>query len=69
MADLKYLMIISPITFVKQSADELKKVVWPTREEVVRLTVAVVVISILVGIFIGGIDLGLTKLLEIIFRR
>lgn len=62
-------MVISPITFVKQSADELRKVVWPTKEEVTRLTVAVVVISLIVGIFIGGIDFGLTKLLEIIFGR
>ena len=61
-------MTTSPITFVKQSLDELKKVTWPTRAEIIRLTVSVIIISVVVGIFLGGIDLLLTKVMEVVIR-
>lgn len=44
--------------------DELKKVTWPTREETIKLTMIVIVISLLIGAYIGIIDVLLTKLLE-----
>lgn len=62
-------MSTSPITFTKQAVDELKKVTWPTKTEVTRLTVAVIVISAVVGLFLGGIDFVLTKTLETFLSR
>lgn len=62
-------MATSPITFTKQAVDELKKVTWPTRSEITRLTVAVLVISAAVGLFLGGIDFALTKTLETFLSR
>ena len=62
-------MAVRPDVFVKESWDELKKVTWPTRTEITRLTVSVIIISILVGIFLGVIDLLLTKVLEIVLKR
>lgn len=44
------------ITFLKDSRIELKKVTWPSREETVRYTVAVIVISVAVALFLGGLD-------------
>jgi len=49
------------IKFVKESLQELAKVTWPTRATVLRLTVGVVVVSILFALFIGVIDLGITN--------
>jgi len=43
-------------TFLKESYQEFKKVRWPSREELISLTVAIVICSILLLIFIGGID-------------
>ncbi len=62
-------MPTSPITFVKQSYDELKKVTWPTRSEITRLTVSVIIISAIVGIFIGAVDYVLTKGLTFLLNR
>lgn len=62
-------MAFSPITFGKEATAEIKKVTWPTRDEVIRLTVAVIAISVIVGIFLGLIDLGLTKSLEFILSK
>jgi preprotein translocase subunit SecE len=36
--------------------DELRKVVWPTREELARMTGIVVATVILFGLLIGGAD-------------
>lgn len=35
---------------------ELKKVVWPTREETVRYTIVVVAVSLVAAGFLGGLD-------------
>ena len=45
---------------------EMAKVVWPKRDEVVRLTLIVLAISAIVGVYLGGLDYALTKLLEIL---
>jgi preprotein translocase subunit SecE len=39
----------------RETRSELRKVVWPTREETTRLTVVVIVISLLIGLilFVG----------------
>ncbi|MFY9463313.1 MAG: preprotein translocase subunit SecE [Candidatus Sungiibacteriota bacterium] len=44
------------ITFLKESRVELKKVRWPTREETIRYTTSVILISMALAIFLGGLD-------------
>jgi len=44
--------------------NELKKVTWPTREETTRLTIIVIMISLIIGFYIGIIDFLLAKVLE-----
>ena len=51
--------------YIKDSIAELKKVVWPTRKEVVKKTGQVLFISISVAVFLGIVDFILTKVLEI----
>lgn len=43
-------------TFLKEARIELKKVTWPTREETIRYTMTVIVISVVVAFFLGGLD-------------
>lgn len=52
------------ITFVKEAIQELKKVTWPTRMAVLRMTIGVMIISALFAIFIGIVDVGLSKGIE-----
>ncbi len=44
------------ITFLKESRVELKKVRWPTREEAIRYTMSVILISAALAVFLGGLD-------------
>ena len=42
--------------FVEESWSELKKVTWPTREQVRNLTVLVFVVSAVIGAYIAFFD-------------
>jgi preprotein translocase subunit SecE len=44
--------------YVTESIAELKKVTWPTRQDVVRLTLIVLAVSIVIGIYIALLDFG-----------
>lgn len=54
--------------FLRESASELKKVVWPSREETQRLTLAVVSISLAIGVILGAFDWVFTQLVTMIQR-
>lgn len=60
---------VAPIQFLKEVASELKKVTWPTREETIKLTIVVIVISAVVGMFIGGLDILLVKITSVILKK
>jgi len=47
---------VSPVAFLQETASELRKSVWPSREETTRLTVIVIVLAIVAGFFLGGLD-------------
>ncbi|OIN89326.1 preprotein translocase subunit SecE [Candidatus Beckwithbacteria bacterium CG22_combo_CG10-13_8_21_14_all_01_47_9] len=55
-----------PIRFLHEAISELKKVVWPAKEQVVRLTLIVIVVSVIAGLLMGGLDFIFTKLLALI---
>ncbi len=46
----------SPTQFIRETYEELRKCVWPSREETARLTVVVIALSIAAGFFLGGLD-------------
>jgi preprotein translocase subunit SecE len=61
-------MATTPVVFLKEVNEELKKVVWPTRPEVIRLTTVVILVSLIVGIYLGTLDFILTKLLALVIK-
>lgn len=60
---------IGPAKFLKEVKQELKKVSWPTREETIKLTTIVIVLSVIVAIFIGAVDMIFLKTTSTLFRR
>ena len=56
------------IQFVKESRAELKKVVWPTRDDVVSSIKVVIISTILVAVILGLLDLGFTELFRIVMK-
>ena len=54
--------------YFKSSVEELKKVTWLSKQEAISHTIVVIVICLVIGLFLGLIDSGLTKLLEILIK-
>ena len=61
----------NPFTFVynylKQVIAELRKVIWPNRKQMVSYTTVVLVFLAFMVALIGGVDLGLAKLVTLVF--
>ena len=55
--------------FITDIISELRKVVWPSRMETRNLTAVVVIVSITVGTFLGGVDWIFNRLLENVILR
>ncbi len=53
----------SVVSFFSEVKSELSKVTWPKKNEVVRLTSIVILVSLVVGLLTGGLDAIFTKLL------
>ena len=60
------LMINRVRRFLKEARVELKKVTWPTPKEALASTSVVIVVVIIVSLFLGVIDLGLTRIIRLV---
>lgn len=50
-------------TYFQEVIQELKKVSWPTRQQTTNKTLLVVAVSIVVAIYIGGLDFVFQRLM------
>lgn len=55
-------------SFIQEVKAELSKVVWPSKKETVELTILVIVVSVLIGAYVGGLDFIFTSILDIILK-
>jgi preprotein translocase subunit SecE len=53
----------SPALFVRQVAAELRKVIWPTRNELVTYTTVALVFVVIMSAIVLTLDYGFTKLM------
>lgn len=56
-----------PVTFVGQSVDELKKVVWPSKQEMAGYFVAVLIFVVFIMLLVSLLDTGLGWLVLKVF--
>ena len=54
--------------FFREVKIEIKKVVYPSREELIGSTWVVIITSIVISLFLGIVDLGLSNLVKIALR-
>jgi len=52
--------------FVREVRTELGHVSWPTRDATVTSTVVVLITVFLIGAFLGGLDIGLSRLVGLL---
>jgi len=56
------------ISFLREVNTEFKKVSWPSREELVGLTSAVIVAAILLSVYTGLVDFLLFSVVKAVIR-
>jgi preprotein translocase subunit SecE len=52
--------------FLAGSKVELKKVTWPTPKQTLASTSVVIIVVIIVSVFLGIVDFGLTKVIKLV---
>ena len=54
--------------YFKGSAAELKRVVWPTKEDVFASIKVVLISTIVIAVLLGALDLGFTSLFRLLMK-
>ena len=56
------------LQFLREVKIELKKVTWPSRKQAVGSTVVVIILVIIISLFLGVVDIGLSSLVHVVLR-
>jgi preprotein translocase subunit SecE len=59
--------VLFVINYIKQVVAELRKVIWPNRKQMISYTSVVLVFLFFMVALISGVDLGLAKLVLLVF--
>jgi len=54
--------------FVREVLIEFRKVTWPSRQELLNSTAVVIVVTVVLAFFLGGVDIGRARIVERILR-
>ncbi len=57
------------VSFLQEAWGELKKAHWPTRETALNLTLVVIAVSLVTGVFLSGLDYVFGKLFALIVQQ
>lgn len=52
----------------REAKAEFKKVVWPTKKQLINYTLVVLAFIIIVGLFVCLLDIGLSSLIKLIVK-
>jgi preprotein translocase subunit SecE len=58
---------LTPALFIRQIVAELRKVIWPTRNELVTYTTVALVFVVIMTAIVTSLDYGFTKLMFVLF--
>jgi preprotein translocase subunit SecE len=56
-----------PTRFVRESVSELRKVLWPSRNELVTYSIVVIVFVVIMVAIVAGLDVGFARLVLWLF--
>jgi preprotein translocase subunit SecE len=61
-------ILAKPKNFLNEVRSELSKVSWSTRKELLASTVLVITVTGILTVFIGIVDLVLSRFLSVVFK-
>ena len=57
------------IRYFKETVVEMKKVTWPSKQELIGSTIVTVFVTVVVSVFIFAVDQGLSNLISLVLSR
>ena len=68
---IRWLVTLFPriVTFVRQVVSELRKVIWPTRKELITYTSVVLVFVVVMVLLVAAFDFAFTKGVLAVFGK
>ena len=60
--------IDTTMQFLREVRVELRKVTWPSRKQTIGSTVVVIVLVLLISVFLGVVDFGLSSLVQVVLQ-
>jgi preprotein translocase subunit SecE len=56
-----------PARFIRESVSEMRKVLWPSRNELVTYSIVVIIFVVIMVSIVAGLDIGFAKLVLLLF--
>jgi preprotein translocase subunit SecE len=56
-----------PVRFVREAVSEMRKVLWPSRNELVTYSIVVIVFVVILVAIVAGLDIGFARLILLLF--
>jgi preprotein translocase subunit SecE len=56
-----------PARFVRESVSEMRKVLWPSRSELITYGIVVIIFVVIMVAIVAGLDIGFAKLVLLLF--
>ena len=56
-----------PARFIRESVSEMRKVLWPSRNELVTYSIVVIIFVVIMVALVAGLDVGFAKLVLQVF--
>ena len=60
--------IQAAIQFLREVKIELKKVTWPSRKQTIGSTAVVIALVLIISMFLGFVDIGLSNLIRVVLQ-
>jgi preprotein translocase subunit SecE len=61
--------MVKYLNFLKEVFEELKKVTWPSKDLVKTATIAVIVLTLIMALYLWSLDILFTKIIAFIMER
>jgi len=61
--------MVKYLNFLKEVFEELKKVTWPSKNLVKTATIAVIILTLIMALYLWSLDILFTKIIAFIMER
>lgn len=61
--------MVSPVRYIQEVSQELRKVTWPTAQQTQQMTLLVIAVSLAVALYVGILDFAFSELMKFLITR